>query len=169
MLQSELKQNLQGDHSKNLAGNQAISQYEQDFYAWTQEQSELLRLGQWQALDIENLVEEILSLGRQQKQELRNRLGVLIGHLLKWDYQPELRGKSWKATIREQRDEIIEILQENPSLKPYLEEAVQKGFRQGINLVLKETPLDLYNLPSECPYEIAQVLDLQFPFERTTP
>jgi hypothetical protein len=47
------------------------------------------------------LVEEIVSLGRQQKQELRNRLGVLIGHLLKWDYQPELRGKSWKATIRE--------------------------------------------------------------------
>jgi len=145
MLQSDLQQNLQGDHSNTLADNQAINQYEQDFYAWTQEQSELLRLGQWQGLDIENLVEEILSLGRLQKQELRNRLGILIGHLLKWDYQPELRSKSWRATICEQRDEILEILQENPSLKPYLDEAVQKGFRQGINLVLKETPLDLYD------------------------
>lgn len=172
MLQSELKQNLQGDRSDNLSGNQANApinqnQYEQDFYAWTQEQSELLRLGQWQALDIENLVEEILSLGRQQKQELRNRLGILIGHLLKWDYQPELRGKSWRATIREQRDEILEILQENPSLKTYLDEAAQKGFRQGINLVLKETPLDLKDLPSECPYAIAQILSLQFPFEES--
>jgi hypothetical protein len=167
MLQSEVNQTLQGDRSDNLAGNQAeaINQYEQDFYAWTQYQSEFLRLGKWQELDIKNLVEEILSLGSQQKQELRNRLGILIGHLLKWDYQPELRSKSWRATIREQRDEILEILQENPSLKPYLDEAVQKGFRQGINLVLKETPLDLHDLPTECPYAIAQILDLQFPFE----
>ena len=134
-------------------------------YAWTQEQSALLRLGKWQSLDVENLVEEISSLGRQQKQELRNRLGVLIGHLLKWQFQPALRGKSWKATIREQRDEILDILQENPSLKPYLDEAVQKGFRQGINLVLRETPLDIDDLPSECTYAIAQILDLQFPFE----
>jgi hypothetical protein len=146
-----------------LEQNQAVNQYEQDFYAWTQEQSELLRLGKWQALDIENLAEEIESLGKQQKQELRNRLGILIGHLLKWEYQPELRGKSWKATIREQRDEILDILLENPSLKPYLDEATQKGFRQGINLVLRETPLDVDDLPSECPYAIAQILDPQFP------
>lgn len=83
MLQSDLNQNLQSDRSNNLAGNQAINQYEHDFYAWIQEQSELLRLGQWQGLDIENLVEEILALGRLQKQELRNRLGILIGHLFK--------------------------------------------------------------------------------------
>jgi hypothetical protein len=106
MLQSGLKQVLQGDRANNFANNhshETVSQYEQDFYAWTQEQSELLRLAQWQGLDIENLVEEILSLGRQQKQQLRNRLGILIGHLLKWDYQPQLRSKSWRATIREQR------------------------------------------------------------------
>ncbi|MFN9608474.1 MAG: DUF29 domain-containing protein, partial [Pseudanabaena sp.] len=85
MLQSEVNQTLQGDRSDNLVGNQAeaINQYEQDFDAWTQYQSEFLRLGKWQELDIKNLVEEILSLGRQQKQELRNRLGILIGHLLK--------------------------------------------------------------------------------------
>ena len=168
MLKIELQQDLQGDRPNNQGAEQvsrSANQYEQDFYAWTQEQSELLRLGKWENLDIENLVEEISSLGKQQKQELRNRLGVLIGHLLKWQFQPELRGKSWRATIRGQRDEILDILQENPSLKPYLDEAVQKGFRQGINLVLRETPLDLIDLPSVCPYAIAQILDLQFPFE----
>lgn len=156
MLKSELKQNVQI--------NPAANQYEQDFYAWTLAQSELLLARDWSKLDIENLAEEILSLGKQQKHELRNRLGILIGHLLKWDYQPKLRGKSWRATIREQRDEILDILKENPSLKPYLDEAIQKGFRQGINLVLRETPLDVDDLPSECPYEIAQLLDLKFPF-----
>ncbi len=137
--------------------------YETDFYQWTQVQATLLRQGTWTSLDIENLAEEIESLGKQQKQELRNRLGILIGHLLKWEYQPELRGKSWKATIWEQREQVLDILQDNPSLKPYLAEAVSKGFRQGISLVLRETPLDFDDLPKECPYAIAQILDPQFP------
>jgi len=66
------------------------SLYDQDFYAWTLEQVQFLHHSQWQSLDIENLVEEIESLGRQQKQELMNCLGILIGHLLKWELQPEM-------------------------------------------------------------------------------
>jgi len=137
--------------------------YDLDFYAWTQTQSELLRLGNWQALDIENLAEEIESLGKQQKQELRNRLGILIGHLLKWDYQPELRGKSWKATIREQRKQIKLHIQENPSLKSYLDQAVVDAYELALALVVRETPLDYQDLPMECSYQIAQVLDPNFP------
>ncbi|MGL5032297.1 MAG: DUF29 domain-containing protein [Microcystaceae cyanobacterium] len=137
--------------------------YDTDFYAWTQQQASFLLTGQWQNLDINNLGEEIAALGKQQRQELRNRLGILIGHLLKWDYQPQLRGKSWKATIREQRDEILDIIDANPSLKPYLEEAIAKGFRQGINLVVKETPLDDPDLPKDCPYSQEQILDRLFP------
>ncbi len=102
--------------------------YKQDFYAWTQRQAELLRAGQLGELDIENLIEEIESLGRQERQELRNRLGVLLGHLLKWHYQPEARSKSWVYTIREQRQEIQRHLKENPSLKPYLREAIAVGY-----------------------------------------
>lgn len=139
--------------------------YETDFYAWTQQQAQVLLTGQWQELDRENLGEEIAALGKQQRQELRNRLGILIGHLLKWDYQPQLRGKSWKATIREQRDEILDILESNPSLKPYLAEAIAKGFRQGINLVIRETSLDDQDLPRDCPYSVQQILDPSFPFE----
>ncbi len=139
--------------------------YDTDFYRWTQEQAKLLSLGKWEMLDVPNLVEEIESLGKQQKQELRNRLGILIGHLLKWDYQPGFRSKSCQATIREQRNEVLDILQENPSLNPYLNEAIQKGFRQGINLVVRETPLDYNNLPTECPYTVTQILNPQFPAE----
>jgi len=140
-----------------------LNLYETDFYAWTTEQAELLQNGKWHTLDISNLVEEIESLGKQQRQELRNRLGILIGHLLKWDYQANLRSKSWKAIIREQRDEVLDILEASPSLQPYLDQAMQKGYRQGVNLVVKETPLDFNDLPKNCPYDMEQILDPSFP------
>lgn len=73
---------------------QMTTLYDLDFYAWTQQQVELLRSGQWKQVDIENLIEELDSLGKQQRQELRNRLGVLLGYLLQWHYQPEARSKS---------------------------------------------------------------------------
>lgn len=139
--------------------------YKTDFYAWTQEQSELLKLGEWQALDILNLVEEIESLGKQQKQELRNRLGILIGHFLKWQYQPDLRSRSWKITIREQRRRIKEHILENPSLKSYLSQAILEAYQDGIDLVLKETPLEEEDLPTENIYTIDQIFDLTFPSE----
>jgi hypothetical protein len=69
---------------------QTTTLYEQDFYAWTQRQIELLQAQQWNQVDIENLIDELDSLGKQQRQELRNRLGVLLGNLLKWRYQDEL-------------------------------------------------------------------------------
>ena len=137
--------------------------YETDFYAWTLEQSKLLKVGDFKHLDITQLVEEIESLGKQQRQELRNRLGVLIGHLLKWDYQPSKRSKSWRVTIREQRREILQLLKENPSLKPYLMEAIALAHESGLDLVVKETLLDYEDLPENCPYTSDQLFDPDFP------
>jgi|SRR5919202_3155687 hypothetical protein len=136
--------------------------YEKDFYAWTQEQAKLLLEGVWEHLDVANLVEEIESLGKQQRQELRNRLGVLLGHLLKWEFQPSKRSKSGFVTMREQRREIGYLLKESPSLKPYLPEALQIAYQSGIDLVVRETPLFDRDLPSECPYTPEQVLDGAF-------
>ncbi|WP_416672302.1 DUF29 domain-containing protein [Egbenema bharatensis] len=131
---------------------QTTTLYDQDFYAWTQHQVELLRTGRFRELDIENLVEEIESLGRQERRELCHRLGVLLGHLLKWHYQPEARSKSWAATIQEQRRKIQRHLKENPSFKPYLHEAIDIGYEDGLDLVNRETPLDPKQLPSSCPF-----------------
>jgi len=137
--------------------------YETDFYAWTLEQSKLLQISDFKGLDIVNLVEEIESLGKQQRQELENRLAILLGHLLKWDYQPERRSKSWKATIREQRRAIQRLMQANPSLKPYLEEAIAYAYQSGIDLVVRETPLDDQDLPADCQYTPEQIFDPNFP------
>ena len=137
--------------------------YETDFYAWTLEQSKFLKEGDFKHLDITNLVEEIESLGKQQRQELRNRLGVLIGHLLKWDYQPDKRSKSWRVTIQIQRREIEDLLEDNPSLKPYLPEAIAKGYKAGLDLVVLETPLDYPDLPEACIYTVDRIFDPEFP------
>lgn len=137
--------------------------YETDFYGWTVEQSKLLALGKLDGLDLVNLVEEIESLGKQKQQELSNRLGVLIGHLLKWQYQPHKRSRSWQVTIQLQREEIRDLLADNPSLKSYLDKALPKGFRLGLALILAETPIKKSILPPECPYSFEQLLDLNFP------
>ena len=66
--------------------------YDQDFYAWANEQAALLRAGKLSAADIEHIAEEIESMGKTEKRELVNRLAVLMLHLLKWQFQPGLRG-----------------------------------------------------------------------------
>jgi hypothetical protein len=139
-----------------------MSTYNTDFYAWTMEQAEHLKTGQWEHLDIENLVEEIESLGKREKQELRNRLRILLGHLLKWQYQPEKQSNSWQATIREQRRRIIQHLEENPSLQPYLPEAFQLGFEDGVDLAIQETNLPEEIFPATCPSTLGQTLDAEF-------
>ena len=137
--------------------------YETDFYAWTLEQSRLLKDGDLQNLDIINLVEEVESLGKQQRQELENRLAILLGYFLQWDYQPDRRSKSWKATIREQRRAAQKLIKQNPSLKPYLQEAIADAYESGLDLVVRETPLDYPELPQACAYTLAQLFDPEFP------
>jgi hypothetical protein len=137
--------------------------YKTDFYAWTLEQSRLLRDGNLKNLDVINLLEEIESLGKQQRQELRNRLGVLMGHFLKWTYQPEQRSKSWRVTIRSQRREIATLLLDNPSLKPYLLEAIAIAYQAGLDLAVLETSLDYQDFPEDCIYTIEQIFNPDFP------
>ncbi len=136
--------------------------YDRDFHQWTQAMAEALRSRDWTGVDVENLIEEVESLGRQQRQELRNRLGILLGHLLKWQYQPMLRSKSWRLTLREQRAQIRFLLKDNPSLKPYLEEAIDEGYTLGQLLVAKETPLEIEDLPEVCPYGLDDTIDDAF-------
>ncbi|HEY9607423.1 MAG TPA: DUF29 domain-containing protein [Allocoleopsis sp.] len=145
------------------------SLYETDFYAWIQEQAKLLKNREWNQLDLPNLIEEIESLGKQQRAELRNHLKVLIGHLLKWEYQPERRSRSWLMTIRVQRRDTQELLAENPSLKPYLEEALQKIYESGRDFAVGETNLPLKTFPENCPYTLDEIFrDGFYPGEPAT-
>ena len=89
-----------------------------DFYAWTQQQAtELLRTRKLDCADLDNIAEEIESMGRSEKRELTSRLAVLLLHLLKWQHQPAFRGNSWRLTIKTQRNAVIRHLRDNPSLE----------------------------------------------------
>lgn len=139
-----------------------ISLYETDFYAWTEAQVHLLKTQQWDGLDTVNLIEEVETLGRKERQELRNRLAVLIEHLLKWQFQPAQQSNSWLGTIREQRLQIKLLLQDSPSLKPYLEQALSDAYDLGVALAIRETELNEQVFPEVCPFSLGQVLELRF-------
>jgi len=150
--------------------NKSSPAYELDFYGWTQEQARLLQEQQWSQLDIPNLVEEIEALGRQERQELENRLGILLGHLLKWEFQPDQRSRSWFATIREQRRRVERLLKKSPSLQPYLPEALENGYQDALDLAVRETSLSYKTFPPEYPYSLEQILNNNvFPGESFEP
>jgi hypothetical protein len=136
--------------------------YEADFYAWTQEQARLLRERRWDDLDLENLVDEVETVGRSEKREIRNRLTVLLGHLLKWKYQPGHRGSSWTETIFEQRGQLADILDTSPSLRDYFRAQVERQYLSGRLLAAKETGIAFGVFPEECPFTPDQVLDRHF-------
>ncbi len=151
-------------NQETISNNRAVnlSLFEHDFYAWTQQQAAILADHRWEDLDLANLIEEIESLGRQERQELRNRLCLLIAHLLKWQFQPQKRSRSWLATIRIQRLDTMDLLEDNPSLKPYLEEALERAYQKAIILAVKETNLPKKTFPLQCSYMLADILDESF-------
>ncbi|MBD1835854.1 DUF29 domain-containing protein [Cyanobacteria bacterium FACHB-472] len=160
---------MQTPKNQQTAGSLMQNLYETDFYAWTQQQALLLEQQQWSQLDLPNLIEEIESLGKQQRAELRNRLSGLIGHLLKWEYQLERRSRSWLATIRVQRRNIQELLKENPSLKPYLQDALQKVYESGRDLASGETNLPVKTFPQDSPYTLEEIVsEIFYPGEAAT-
>jgi Domain of unknown function DUF29 len=136
--------------------------YDKDFYAWTQAQAALLRAEKWAELDIPNLAEELESLGRSERKELRAYLEGLVLHLLKWRYQPDYRGRSWRDSIEENRACIPEGLQENPSLRPQLPALLEECYPRARRKAARQTRLPLATFPETCPWMVDQVLDATF-------
>jgi hypothetical protein len=138
------------------------SLYEQDFYAWANEQAALLRAGKLDSADIENIAEEIESMGRSEKRELVNRLAVLLLHLLKWRFQPALRGNSWRSSIEEQRLRLEEHLKDNPSLKAQIGSAILTAYRLARLEAERETGLVRTTFPQDCPFTFDQAMTEDF-------
>ncbi len=137
--------------------------YETDFSAWLDQQAGLLRRGDLAALDLENLAEEIESLGRSQRRELASRVTVLLMHLLKWDMQPDERSNSWRNTINGQRRELERLLKQSPSLRRTLPDVIASEYDDAKADAVEETGLVQYPVPLMCPFSPAQVMDRAFP------
>ncbi|EEQ0472980.1 DUF29 domain-containing protein [Salmonella enterica] len=138
------------------------TRYETDFYGWTQEQARLLRSGQLSELDTQNLLEELESMGGSERRELESRLEILFMHLLKWQFQPARRGKSWQLTINEQRRRITRRLNRNPSLKNQLEEIIADAYDEARYSAERETGLYLSTFPDSCPWDFELTMNSTF-------
>ena len=137
-------------------------EYEKDFYAWTIHNAKLMRERKLSEVDIENVAEEIESMGKRERRELINRFAILIAHLLKWEYQPARRSKSWECTIKEQRFELIDLLEESPSLKHEIEEQLAHAYKKSLLISEKETGFKLKTFPKSCPFSLKQILNQRF-------
>jgi hypothetical protein len=136
--------------------------YDRDFYAWSREQAGLLRAGKLAEADIERIAEEIDSMGRTEKRELISRLSVLLLHLLKWRCQPGKRGPSWEASIRVQRNRLADHLDDNPSLKPVLPQALASAYHDASLEAVAETGLARSTFPETCQWTVEEVLAEEF-------
>jgi Domain of unknown function DUF29 len=126
--------------------------YEQDFFAWTQEQARLLRGRAARGPDWANLAEEINAMGRRDRRKLEKRLRRIMQHLLKWQVQPELRGRSWRNTLVEQRRQAEKLLRESPSLRPQLAELRDEAYPDAMRDAVNEAGLRPQTFPEDCPF-----------------
>ncbi len=135
--------------------------YERDYYTWALKQADALKKHRIEMLDWENLAEEVGDLARSERRELRNRLKVLLAHLLKWQYQPKRRSRSWEATIAVQRAQIRQHLRDNPGLKPSIPTLLSDAYetaRIEVAVRLAEQP----HPPQSCPWSFEQIVDEHF-------
>jgi hypothetical protein len=135
---------------------------EADFALWAKEQAALIRAGQLSRVDLENVAEEIGSLGNAERYEIEHRLEVLLLHLLKWQFQPTKRKRGWKASIAEQRLRIARRIELSPSLKAYPAKTLAGDYILGRSRAIDETGLPEDTFPERCPYSVQQVLDSDF-------
>jgi hypothetical protein len=139
-----------------------LATYDSDFHLWSLTQAAAIRDGKFAEIDLENVAEEIESLGRSDRREIRSRLEVLLIHLLKWRFQPEKRKNGWNASIYEARRKIGMLVGESPSLKSFPQQILAEEYASARHQAALETGLSLKRFPAECPYKIAEVLDLDF-------
>lgn len=147
--------------------------YEQDFQVWLERTISHLQKGEFAALDIDNLIEELTELGKSEKRTLESNLMILLAHLLKLKVQhdaPPSMKDSWYRSVIEHRQRVQKNLRDTPSLKSYLETAIQQAYPDARKVAVKEGKLARFGvrIPQEgeyspiCPFSQEQILDEDF-------
>jgi Domain of unknown function DUF29 len=136
-----------------------MSDYDADFYTWTQAQAAALRAKDWAALDVANLAEEIESLGNEQAHAVESHLVLVLTHLLKWVYQPQRRTRGWRTIMRMGRQQIARRLRRNPGLRSDLPTLLTNAYADARKRAMDGTDLPLATFPDACLWSLDQVLD----------
>lgn len=152
-----------GATGKARAPEAAIAaSYEGDFHAWAFEQAALMRALAPKTLDVENIAEELEALGRGERRAVVARWRLIIQHLLKWQYQPEKRSRSWFSTISRERDQLRMLEAESPSLAARAVELIESVYDLAVRATVRETNLPRSTFPTRCPYAPDDLRDDRF-------
>ena len=135
---------------------------EQDYLCWLEQQVQVLTTGNWEKLDTAHLLEELEVMSRSEHRQLQNPLIVLIFHLLKWQFQPNLQSNSWRLTIVEQCAQIEGLLEDSPSLKDTFPQKVRTAYQRALAKAELETGLAKTNFPQHCPFSENEILGPNF-------
>ncbi len=133
--------------------------FETDETAWLEIMSDLVKKRRFQDLDFRNLSEYLRDMAKRDRREVFNRLRVLLAHLLKWDYQPRKRSRSWKTTITDQRDELLSMV-DSKTLWKHAQEVLNKVYPRAVQRAAIETGLPVDRFPKECPYSLEQIVSV---------
>jgi hypothetical protein len=132
--------------------------YDTDFYAWTQAQAAAIRAKDLARLDIAHLAEEIESLGITDEHAITRQLQRLLAHLLKWQYQPTHRTRSWRRSIDQARDAIADRIARSPSLRDFPAQRLALAYRRARRDARTDTGFPLAMFPETCSWALADVL-----------
>ena len=134
--------------------------YEQDFVAWLEDQAGHARRGEIDALDLENIAEELEGMARSDRREIRNRLAVLLAHLLKCRTHSEKRSTSCLGTIAEQREHILQVIEDSPSLQAFPAQILDRAYPEARRKAALQMRMREAAFPEKCPFNIDKILDL---------
>jgi hypothetical protein len=135
-------------------------EYEKDFVKWTKSQANLLKKRNLDELDIDNLIEEIESLGKNDRRALYSQTLILLTHLLKLEYQPKGQGNSnsWNSSILNATREIKRLIKDSPSLRNELIKIFPEAYEDARQSASVETQLNIKTFPKDCPWNIQKIL-----------
>ena len=139
--------------------------YEDDYYAWVQDQVRALRERRIEEIDWENVAEEVDDLGKSVRWSIQNHLETLVEHLIKLAHtQGSLRARNARlwTTVRLARTKIRRQLRQNPSLRPKMSELFQEAYEDGRTRGLATIDILEKEIPAMSPWTLEQVLDDSF-------
>ena len=147
--------------------------YDRDLQYWIEQTIQQLQNREFESLDIEHLIEELIDLGKAEKNALKSNLTILLAHLIKLMVQhdvPDMMKGSWYGSVLEHRQRVLNNLSDTPSLKNFLVEAIEKAYSDGRKLAIKEGKLAKFGVrvpeeseyPVVCPFSVEQILDEDF-------
>lgn len=136
--------------------------YDDDTRLWAFEQANLLRRGRFAGADIRNIVEELEATGKCERFKLEASYRLILSHLLKWEYQPQMRSRSWRVTSARERIHARRREVGSPSLAPLAEAIVRDVYPDAVAEAMADTELPRSAFPAECPYSLAEVRNDDF-------